>query len=87
VIDFGITQKQQEMIEFIVEYYRMTLFYPSYEEIREKIGLKSKSSVQEHMDKLEAQGVVMRKKGSKQWRLANMNLLLKGVWGDGREKR
>lgn len=85
MIEPKITPIQQDIIDFIVKYYRKTKFYPNYEEICEGVGKKSKSTICEHMMRLSEQGIIIFKanKGkrgySAQWRLANIDLLLKGL--------
>lgn len=70
-----ITPIEQKIIDFIIEYYKETLFYPNYEEIGEKVG-RNKSTVHTHMKKLEDEGIIIRKKDSKfQYRLANMEYI------------
>lgn len=62
---------------FIVEYYRKTCFYPSYDEIAEGMS-HAKATVFLHMQKLEKEGVLIRKApASPMYRIANMDLLLK----------
>lgn len=72
-----ITPIEQKIIDFIIDYYKETLFYPNYDEIGEGVG-RYKTTVHTHMKKLENEGIIIRKPGSKQYRLANMEYI-KGV--------
>lgn len=76
-----MTDEDSRYIHFIVEYYRKTQFYPSYEEIASGLN-KGKATVFSHMTRLEDNGILIRKLPSSPiYRLANINLLLKGSEG------
>lgn len=70
-----ITPIEQKIIDFIIEYYKETLFYPNYDEIGASIG-RNKSTVHTHMKKLEDEGIIIRKQdNSPQYRLVNMQFI------------
>lgn len=71
-----LTEVDTSYILFIVEYYRKTWFYPSYDEIAEGMS-HAKATVFLHMQKLEKEGILIRKApASPMYRIANMDLLL-----------
>lgn len=70
-----ITKEDKAVIDFIIDYYSKTYFYPTYDEIAEKLYC-SKSTVFRHMEKLEQEGIIVFKEGSKQYRLINMELII-----------
>jgi SOS-response transcriptional repressor LexA len=71
-----ITDTDKKILDFIIEYYSKTLFYPSFDEVMEGCSIKSKSTVHRHMSKLEREGIIIRKsEKSTQYRVRNMELL------------
>ena len=62
-----ITKKQQRILDFIVDYTDKNGVTPTYREIGAGLGLKSVSSVAEHIDNLVALGAI--KKGEDSSRL------------------
>jgi SOS-response transcriptional repressor LexA len=62
-----ITKKQQRILDFIVDYTDKNGVSPTYREIGAGLGLKSVSSVAEHIDNLVALGAI--KKGEDSSRL------------------
>lgn len=70
-----MTSIKENIINFIVDYYKKTQFYPSYDEIAQGVN-RTKSTIHVHMNKLEEEGIVIRKCNcSSQYRLINMNFL------------
>lgn len=51
-----ITDLEQRMLNYISEYVRLRGYPPAYEEIKEALGLHSKSWVSRHLKKLKAAG-------------------------------
>ena len=65
---------KESIINFIVDYYKKTQ-YPSYDEIAEGVN-RTKSTIHVHMNKLEKEGVIIRKYDySSQYRLINMDFI------------
>ncbi len=70
-----ITKIEEEIIKYISEYYRNTLFYPSYDEIAEGVH-RAKATIHTHMKKLENEGIIIRKSEfSFQYRLINADFI------------
>ncbi len=68
---------KESIINFIVDYYKKTQFYPSYDEIAKGVN-RTKSTIHVHMNKLEKEGVIVRKYDcSSQYRLINMDFICK----------
>lgn len=68
---------EHEIINYILDYYSKTMFYPSYREISNSLG-RSLSTIHEHMTNLEMIGIIVRKyKDSPQYRLINIDFILK----------
>lgn len=60
----GLTHKQADLISFVQEYQRESGgASPSYQQIEDALGLKSKSGVYALIDRLEARGKVRRLPG------------------------
>ena len=55
-----ITKKQQRILDFIVDYNEQNNISPTYREIAAGLGLKSVSSVAEHIDNLVSLGAIKR---------------------------
>lgn len=55
------TQRQKEVLEFIKKHKDLYGYSPTYEEIAKGVGLSSKSSVWEHLDRLEEQGFIRKR--------------------------
>ena len=72
-----MTSIKESIINFIVDYYKKTQFYPSYDEIAKGVN-RTKSTIHVHMNKLEKEGVIIRKYDcSSQYRLINMDFICK----------
>lgn len=72
-----MNKMQDIIVKFIIAYYKEHRFYPSYEEIAEGVG-GNKSTVYTYMVKLEREGIILRKaERSPQYRLINMEFILK----------
>ena len=68
-----IAKRDKEIYEWIKDYMLKNGYCPSVEEICDGVGIKSKSSVQMHIVKLEDTGAIIRKcAGSSVYRLAGM---------------
>lgn len=50
--------KKEEILEFIISYIQEHGYYPSYDEIGEGVGLRSKSSVNRHIHKMLETGML-----------------------------
>jgi len=57
---YGLTLKQLECYNFIKNYIAKKIISPSYNEIKEAVGLQSKSSVNAYIKNLEERGYVKR---------------------------
>lgn len=53
-----LSSKQQQVLEFIQDYYRQRSFPPSVREICQGVGLKSTSTVHGHLQRLEKKGLI-----------------------------
>ena len=72
----GNTEMKKTIIKFIVNYFKENQFYPSYDEIAKGVG-RVKSTIHEHMKKMEEEGIIVRKADcSSQYRLVNMEFIL-----------
>ena len=68
---------EHKIINYILDYYSKTMFYPSYREISNSLE-RSISTIHEHMTNLEMIGIIVRKyKDSPQYRLINIDFILK----------
>ena len=66
----------ETIIRFIIDYYRENLFYPNYDEISRGVS-RTKSTIHTHMERLEMEGVIIRKADSSpQYRLINMGFIM-----------
>ncbi|MCL2869310.1 hypothetical protein FWF48_00660 [Candidatus Saccharibacteria bacterium] len=59
-----LTKKQTELLEFIASFIDEHGYSPSYREIMTAMGIKSVSTVAQHVDNLIAKGVVKKTDGS-----------------------
>ncbi len=72
-----LTRKDEEVLKYITNYYKYTKFYPNYGEIGKGVKLSSKSSVHVHMNKLEDEGIIIRKADySAQYRIKDIDKLI-----------
>ena len=55
-----MTKRQAKLLEFIREYYNKNGYSPSYDEMREPMGLASKSMVHSFITSLEKHGKIKR---------------------------
>ena len=55
-----MTKRQAKLLEFIREYYNKNGYSPSYDEMREPMGLASKSMVHSVIPSLEKHGKIKR---------------------------
>lgn len=58
------TNKQRKLLEIIYHYIQNSGFPPSFEEMREVMGVKSNQSVVDLLDKLEKQGLIRKNAGA-----------------------
>ena len=56
----GLTHKQRELLDFIGERMAVDGVSPSFDEMREAMGLKSKSGIHRLIDALEERGIIQR---------------------------
>ncbi len=59
----NLTQKQQQIYDFLVQYTQEHGYPPSFREIKLAVGLKSPSTVHFHMKGLERAGVIIKAEG------------------------
>mgnify|MGYP003139244691 CR=1 FL=1 len=57
---YGLTAKQQKCFKFIKNYIAKKTVPPSYQEIAEAVGLKSKNSINKYISSLEERGWLKR---------------------------
>ena len=62
--ELGMTDRQQQIYDFIVAYIEENLYPPSVREIGDGVGLYSTSSVYEHLKTLENKGYIEIKENS-----------------------
>ena len=55
-----LTLKQKELLDFIVDYFHSKNIYPTFEEMRKFLNIKSKSGVHKLLSSLEDKGVIER---------------------------
>lgn len=55
-----LTLKQKELLDFIVDYFHSKNIYPTFDEMREFLNIKSKSGVHKLLSSLEDKGVIER---------------------------
>ncbi len=58
-----LTKKQKQILDFIEDFIRMNGYAPSYEEMAEHFGLRSKATVYEHIQALEDKGYLRVQEG------------------------
>jgi repressor LexA len=59
----SLTKKQRHLLNFIEDFIRMNGYAPSYEEMAEHFGLRSKATVYEHIQALEDKGYLRVRQG------------------------
>jgi repressor LexA len=64
VNDLPLTEKQQQVFNFIVEYKRRNTIAPTQREIAEELGF-SHSRASQHLDSLEDKGFIERLRGDR----------------------
>ena len=60
---FGLTKKQYACFDFIKSYLAKNKLSPSYAEIKEAIGLKSKNSIHHYIKQLVVRGWITKLEG------------------------
>ena len=55
-----LTLKQKELLDFIVDYFHSKNIYPTFDEMRKFLNIKSKSGVHKLLSSLEDEGVIER---------------------------
>lgn len=59
-----LTDKQQEILDFIVHCIKDEYYTPTVRELADRFGIKSTNGVRNHLDALERKGYLTRKSGS-----------------------
>jgi repressor LexA len=57
---YGLTAKQLKLFQFIKNYIVKNTISPSYDEIKEAVGLKSRNSINVYVTNLESRGWLKR---------------------------
>jgi repressor LexA len=60
--ELALTKRQMETLELLRDYRRRSGYSPTIREVAEKLGLSSVSTVAEHLDSLEAMGIIRRQR-------------------------
>lgn len=60
----AVTAKQLEILCFISNYIKKEQWAPTYSELCKGVGLRSKSTIHAHMQRIETKGLIEREKGS-----------------------
>lgn len=55
-----LTPKQKELLDFIESYYKSSSVFPTYEEMKEALNIKSKSSIHKLISSIEERGFIRR---------------------------
>ena len=55
-MSYGITKQQLKLLNFIKDYINKNTISPSYDEMKEAIGLKSKCGISARIDQLQQRG-------------------------------
>ena len=55
-----LTAKQKKLLDFLVDYYESNLIYPTFDEMRNFLNIKSKSGIHKLLSSLEEKGIVNR---------------------------
>ena len=58
-----VTKRQLDLLLFVHKYIMDNTIAPSFEEMREGMGLKSKSGIHKHLTALEERGFILRLPG------------------------
>lgn len=56
----GLTRRQQDALNFLIDFHDQNGIYPSFDEIKDGIGLASKSGVHRLLTALEKRGYIRR---------------------------
>jgi repressor LexA len=56
----ALTRRQKQVLDFLVEFISRQGYSPSFEEIRESLGLSSLATVHKHIENLEKKGFIRR---------------------------
>ena len=59
----GLTRKQNDLFRFIVSYFEQHGVSPSYDEMKDALGLSSKSGIHRLLEALEERGRIRRQPG------------------------
>ena len=55
-----LTIKQKKLFDFLLSYYKENKIYPTFEEMKEFLSIKSKSGIHKLLSGLEEKGVIKR---------------------------
>lgn len=61
----AITARQKELLSVIYDFFSNTGYPPTYEEMRENLGVSSNQSIMDLMDKLRQGGLIRRESGAR----------------------
>lgn len=61
----SLTERQQEVLDFIVEGVKMRGYPPTLREISQRFGISSTQGVRRHIDALEKKGYILREHGAR----------------------
>jgi repressor LexA len=62
---YGLTKRQKDMLNVISKFIKKNKYSPSYEELKQLCGLRSKSGVHRYLNNLKERGYVMFKRNAK----------------------
>ena len=63
------TKRQKEVLEYIKQYIEKHGYEPSYQQIARQLGVSSKAGIAKHIEALENQGLISRKRESGSFKL------------------
>ncbi|MDD5567502.1 MAG: winged helix-turn-helix transcriptional regulator, partial [Patescibacteria group bacterium] len=58
-----LTKKQKEILDFVIEFIKVSGYSPSYREIADHLGLSSPATIHEHIRGLEDKGYLKAQEG------------------------
>lgn len=85
------SQRQREILEFIVYFFDENGYEPTYQAIADELGLNARSGILKHIAALESQGFIIRTRENGTFRLVLPNRRSSSIclldWIDGSEER